>query len=147
MASDDKVYDLRRIEDVFACLEAISMAQGVLFGVDPALAARLGKVTEALGAFSELVAEGGLEPQPAPQAPAQPGQLASGAPVAPVQSQSAATQPQQPPVSPVAPLQQDKHGFVDLVGGGVLSDSSHTDKGLEPSSDGIVDILTGKKIK
>lgn len=130
MASDDKVYDLRRIEDVFACLEAISMAQGVLFGVDPALAARLGKVTEALGAFSELVAEGGLEPQPAP-----------------VQSQSAATQPQQPPVSPVAPLQQDKHGFVDLVGGGVLSDSSHTDKGLEPSSDGIVDILTGKKIK
>ncbi len=142
MASDDYVYDLRRIEDVFACLEVISMAQGTLFSVDPALAASLGKVTEALGAFSELVAEGGLEPQPAPEQPAQPAmpQHAQPAPVSPIQPQSVVPPQQQPPV---APLQQDKHGFVDLVGG--QNDAST--KGLEPGSDGIVDILTGKKIK
>lgn len=137
MASGDYVYDLRRIEDVFACLEVISMAQGTLFGVDPALAASLGKVTEALGAFSELVAEGGLEPQPAPPQPT--------APVSPAQPQSVVSS-QQPPVTPATSLHYDKHGFVDLVGGGAWRESDSS-KGLDPDGDGIVDILTGKKIK
>jgi len=55
-----QVYDLRRIEDVFACLEIISMARGALFGIDPGLARRMEKVSDALGAFSQLVMEGGL---------------------------------------------------------------------------------------
>jgi hypothetical protein len=54
------VYDLRRIEDVFACLEIISVARGVLFGVDPELARRMAKVSDALGALAQLVMEGGL---------------------------------------------------------------------------------------
>ena len=55
-----QVYDLRRIEDVFACLEIISLARGALFGIDPGLARRMEKVSDALGAFSQLVMEGGL---------------------------------------------------------------------------------------
>ncbi|MBU0908407.1 MAG: hypothetical protein KKA54_10065 [Proteobacteria bacterium] len=54
------VYDLRRIEDVFACLEIISIARGTLFGIDPVLSRRMEKVSDALGAFSQLVLEGGL---------------------------------------------------------------------------------------
>ena len=64
MGSEDnggQVYDLRRIEDVFACLEIISIARGALFAVDPGLARRMEKVSDALGAFSQLVMEGGLE--------------------------------------------------------------------------------------
>jgi len=81
MGSDSnggQVYDLRRIEDVFACLEIISIARGALFGIDPGLARRMEKVSDALGAFSQLVLEGGLadmgeemvEHRPAEAAPA-----------------------------------------------------------------------------
>lgn len=55
------VYDLRRIEDVFACLEVISVARGALYGVDPELAGRMAKVSDALGALAQLVMEGGLD--------------------------------------------------------------------------------------
>jgi hypothetical protein len=136
MAADEDILDLRRIEDVFACLEVISMAQGTLFGVDPTLAASLGRVTEALGAFSELVAEGGLEPQ-------QPAQPAGMTP--PVQQPAVPQQQQSPPVSPLAPLPQDKYGFVDLVGGGGALKNNDSVKGLDPGGDGIVDLLAGKK--
>lgn len=82
MGSDSnggEVYDLRRIEDVFACLEIISIARGALFGVDPGLARRMEKVSDALGVFSQLVLEGGLadmggdaaEDRPAEAAPAE----------------------------------------------------------------------------
>ena len=63
MSSDNKnkyVYDLRRIEDVFACLEIISIARGILFGVDPGISGKLEKVSDALSDFSQLVLEGGL---------------------------------------------------------------------------------------
>ena len=55
------VYDLRRIEDVFACLEVISVARGALYGVDPELAGRMAMVSDALGALAQLVMEGGLD--------------------------------------------------------------------------------------
>ncbi|MFH1216132.1 MAG: hypothetical protein V1706_06500 [Pseudomonadota bacterium] len=67
-STGDHVYDLRRIEDVFACLEIISIARGAMFGVDPEIARRMEKVSDALGALAQVVMDGELaEPAGAAQ--------------------------------------------------------------------------------
>ncbi len=133
-----QTYDLRRIEDVFACLEIISIARGALFGVDPQLAGKMEKVTDALGAFSQLVLEGDFE-----QA-----------------SQEEVHQPQiiPPPTAPqqdALPVEErEDKGFLDLTinrkGGSkaapVAKSSAQSSKDIS-GDDGIVDILTGERIK
>lgn len=63
MASEDdenQIYDLTKVEDVFACLETTAMAQASLMLTDPDVAAGLEKVTEALGALSLVIEMGDL---------------------------------------------------------------------------------------
>ena len=63
MASSDdenQIYDLTKVEDVFACLEATAIAQASLMVTDPDAAANLEKVTEALGALSLVIEMGDL---------------------------------------------------------------------------------------
>lgn len=61
-SSDDEnqIYDLTKVEDVFACLEATAIAQASLSMTDPDAAANLEKVTEALGALSLVIEMGEL---------------------------------------------------------------------------------------
>ena len=58
----NKSYDLRKMEDIFSCLEIITMARGILYPVDANLAARLEKVSDALSAFSLIVDEAPFPP-------------------------------------------------------------------------------------
>ncbi|MDA3833912.1 MAG: hypothetical protein PF495_10985 [Spirochaetales bacterium] len=57
---ESQIYDLTKVEDVFACLEATAMAQASLVMTDPDAAAGLDKVTEALGALSLVIEMGEL---------------------------------------------------------------------------------------
>ncbi len=57
---ENKIYDLTRVEDVFACLEITAMAQAALEMTEPEIAAGLEKVTEALGALSITIEMGDL---------------------------------------------------------------------------------------
>lgn len=57
---ENKIYDLTRVEDVFACLEITAMAQEALITTEPEIAADLEKVTEALGALSITIEMGDL---------------------------------------------------------------------------------------
>ncbi|MBI5556696.1 MAG: hypothetical protein HY885_03590 [Deltaproteobacteria bacterium] len=124
-SNNKQVYDLRRIEDVFACLEIISVARGMLFGVDPDLARRMEKVSDALGVFSQLVLEGGL------------GEAAGGESFAPA-GETAVAEPARdlydltvnlsPPRKTMPGPEQKK---VDAEG----------------KEDDIIDILTGEKIR
>lgn len=57
---ENQIYDLTKVEDVFACLEATAMAQASLSTIDPDAAANLEKVTEALGALSLVIEMGDL---------------------------------------------------------------------------------------
>lgn len=138
MGGDDPgecIYDLRRIEDVFACLEIISIARGAMFSVNPELARRMEKVSDALGAFAQIVMEGGLN--------AAPGTALSAEPVRP---------PEAAPAEGRLGMEMDV--FADLTAG-VGSSRKPTvsaDSGGKGSSgggvdEGIVDILTGERIK
>lgn len=49
---DSRTYDLRKMEDLFECVEIVTMARGALYPVDPGLASRLEKVSDALSVFS-----------------------------------------------------------------------------------------------
>ncbi len=127
MSSDEEVneiLDLRKMEDVFACLQAVAMAQAVLSSVDPDTASELEKVTEALGALSLLIDQGDLV------------QVIEKT----VEVAGAGGQPDSPPSS-------GDRGIDDLVefASGGKSDHSYT----PPSGDedGIVDILTGEKLR
>ncbi|MEW6521551.1 MAG: hypothetical protein AB1461_19305 [Thermodesulfobacteriota bacterium] len=139
MGSDSKggqVYDLRRIEDVFACLEIISIARGTLFGVDPALARRMEKVSDALGAFSQLVMEGSLAELPeyrADEPAVPPGPAAAAVNEAPENIFADLTMNVK--TTPVAP------GVKETP----RSDSKKAEAGA--GENGIVDILTGERIK
>jgi len=134
---NEQVYDLRSIEDVFACLEIISIARGVLFGVDPELSSKMGMVSDALGAFSQLVLEGKLvEPSEVPS-------------------------PQQEVETclPDTRRKDDLQGdmFIDLTAtrkpsslSSVSSDLTRPVKkktGIDERDTGIIDILTGERIK
>ena len=129
--NNEYIYDLRRIEDVFACLEILGFAQGALYGVDPNLAQRMEKVIAAMGAFSELVAEGGL--QEAPRQTPQP---------------AASSEPDL--------LSTEVSDAISDLTGGVVSPhqkgSADTSAAAEKESpvdtdEEIVDILTGEKVK
>lgn len=136
MGSDSnrgQVYDLRRIEDVFACLEIISVARGALFGVDPGLARRMEKVSDALGAFSQLVLEGGLADMAGDMAEER---ASDGGPAA----------------SPVA--EAPENVFTDLTGNVKTApgakDAPRADRKKAVAGDednGIIDILTGERIR
>lgn len=122
----NKSYDLRQMEDIFSCLEIITMARGILYPVDANLAARLEKVSDALSAFSLVVDEAPFPP-----------------------AQDLAGREQQAP---------RKEQFSLDVGSGkdsepldLLSDFPQKGKGTGGKSfdddDGIIDILTGEKIR
>lgn len=57
---ENEIYDLTKVEDVFACLEITATAQAALEMTDPDVAAGLEKVTEALGALSLVIEMGDL---------------------------------------------------------------------------------------
>lgn len=135
--NNEQVYDLRSIEDVFACLEIISIARGVLFGIDPELADKMSKVSDALGAFSLLVLEGKLIEPPG----------------------AASCQQEVEPCMPNTRQKDDPQGgiFFDLTAtrkptpvSSALGDSPPPVKkkiGTDDSDTGIIDILTGERIK
>ncbi|MEW6291524.1 MAG: hypothetical protein AB1545_16935 [Thermodesulfobacteriota bacterium] len=136
MGSDSnrgQVYDLRRIEDVFACLEIISVARGALFSVDPGLARRMEKVSDALGAFSQLVLEGGLADMGVDMAEERARDGGSAA-------------------SPVVEVPENV--FADLTGSvkttPVAKEAPRADRekaGGGDEDNGIIDILTGERIR
>jgi len=132
-----QVYDLRRIEDVFACLEIISLARGALFGIDPGLARRMEKVSDALGAFSQLVMEGGLadladERADGPAAAAAPADESAVSAV-PENSFDDLTNNVKP--TPAAPGTKEAS----------RADRQQADAG--DGENGIIDILTGERIR
>ena len=124
----NKSYDLRKMEDIFSCLEIITMARGILYPVDANLSGQLEKVSDALSAFSLVVDE---------------------APFSPVQDQTGREQK--------APRKEQFS--LDVGSGGkdsepldLLSDFPQKRKGAGGKSsvdddDGIIDILTGEKIR
>ena len=124
-------FDLRKMEDIFACLEVITMARGALYPVDPNLANRLEKVSDALSAFSIIVDEGLLAP-PSDSVP--------------IQKQQAA---------PKKEFSLDVEGGKDSQPLDILSDFPQQGKGGKPEKsrprddedEGIVDILTGERIR
>lgn len=132
MSSDEdenEILDLRRMEDVFACLEAVAMAQAVLTSIDPDIAAELEKVTAALGALSLLIDQGDLV-----QVVEKTVEVSGGA------------AGQEAPTQPVAPETSGKRGIDDLVefaSGG----KSKRSQASSSEDEGIVDILTGEKIR
>lgn len=147
MGSDNnggQFYDLRRIEDVFACLEIISIARGALFSVDPDLAKQMARVSDALGAFSQLVMEGGLadmedEPEEEPA----------------VKVEKVKTAAEAPPVSPIDEVPDNV--FADLTVNGQATPAAPQARQIpqaaarqtdaEDEEEGIIDILTGERIK
>jgi hypothetical protein len=122
----NKSYDLRQMEDIFSCLEIITMARGLLYPVDANLATRLEKVSDALSAFSLVVDE---------------------APFSPVQDQTGREQK-----APRRDLSLDVGSEKDSEPLDLLSDFPQKGIGTGGASavdddDGIVDILTGEKIR
>lgn len=57
-----RTYDLRKMEDLFTCVEIVTMARGALYPVDTKLASRLEKVSDALSAFAMNMEAGPPEP-------------------------------------------------------------------------------------
>lgn len=139
MGLDNKskhVYDLRRIEDVFACLEIISIARGALFGVNPEIAGKMEKISDALSAFSQLVLESGV---------AEPIEI-----VPEMQRRDK----QAPAANPVAGMAGNI--LTDLTdkqkttrASSLFTKTSHQEKNKTETGDmetGIIDILTGERI-
>jgi hypothetical protein len=126
---ENEILDLRKMEDVFACLELVAMAQAVLSSVDPDTAAELEKVTEALGALSLVIDQGDLV-----QVVEKTVEVAG-----PAGAQGAVPQAESPPSS-------GKRGIDDLV---EFASGGKSKEAYAPPSDddGIVDILTGEKIR
>jgi hypothetical protein len=128
---EPEILDLRKMEDVFACLEAVAMAQAMLSSIDPDAAEALEKVTSALGALSILIDSDELV------------QVVEKKVEVPVSAGGQAA-----PSQPAPPAQDSgKRGIDDLVefvGGGKSSDHRGSSSKDE---DGIVDILTGEKIR
>lgn len=126
---ENEILDLTKMEDVFVCLEAVAMAQAVLSGVDPDTAEQLEKVTEALGALSLVIDQGDL--------------------VQVVEKTVEVAGPggQTAPAKPAPPLPTGKVGIDDLVA--FVSGGEHMDAYTPPSDedDGIIDILTGEKLR
>ncbi len=121
---ENEVLDLRKMEDVFACLEAVAMAQAVLSGVDPDTAQQLEKVTEALGALAMVVEQGELVQvvEKEVEVPGKGGQA--------------------PPAS--APKEKGIDDLVEFAGSGKKKGGSGLPSDKE---EGIIDILTGEKIR
>lgn len=138
-SSGDHVYDLRRIEDVFACLEIISIARGAMFGVDPEIARRMEKVSDALGALAQIVMDGELAGSASAVSPSATTEQT----VMPGEKSSA----RERELDVLADLTSD----VKLSGNPVtgrprpIDDGKRSGGGEERES--IVDILTGEKIK
>lgn len=127
---ENEILDLRKMEDVFVCLEAVAMAQAMLSSIDPDTAAQLEKVTEALGALSLLIDQGDLI-----QVVEKKVEVAGGG--------AAEAAPAQAPLPPVS----EEQGISDLVeffSGGKGRDSHKKDA---DNDDRIVDILTGETIR
>ena len=116
---ENEVLDLRKMEDVFACLEVVAMAQSMLSSVDPHTAEELDKVTQALGALSLASDQGDLVQVAGPGGSAQP----------------------------AMPVTFGERGIDDLVE--FISGGKPTAPYVFPADedDGIYDILTGEKLR
>ncbi len=126
---ENEILDLRNMEDVFTCLEAVAMAQAVLSTIDPDTADELEKVTAALGALSLLIDQGELVQvvEKTIEVPGAGGQSA--------------------PAKPAMPVTIGEHGIDDLVE--FVSGGKPTEAYVSPADedDGIYDILTGEKLR
>ena len=126
----NKSYDLRKMEDIFSCLEIITMARGIVYPVDANLAARLETVSDALSAFSLIVDE-------APFPPAQDlGGREQEAPRKEQFSLDAGYGKDSEPLDILSDFPQTGQGKKRAGG-----------KGFADDDDGIIDILTGEKIR
>ena len=128
---DVEILDLRNMEDVFTCLEAVAMAQAMLSSVDPVAADELEKVTQALGALSLVIDQGDLVQVVEKTVEVE----------VPVEGAPAQAAP------PSAPPPAGKKGIDDLV---EFASGDQPQEAYKPPSDeddGIVDILTGEKIR
>ncbi len=126
---ENEILDLRKMEDVFACLEAVAMAQAMLSSIDPDAANELEKVTEALGALSLVIDQGDLV-QVVEKTVEVPGGGGDKAPVGPE------------PTPPTGERGIDD--LVEFVSGGK---SKEAYKPASEDDDAIIDILTGEKIR
>ncbi len=125
---ENEVLDLRNMEDVFACLEAVAMAQAVLSSVDPVIADQLEKVTAALGALSLVIDQGDLV------------QVVEKVVEKTVEVPGTGGQPAMPHTTGERGIDD----LVEFVGGG-RSDDVYVPPSDE--DDGIIDILTGEKLR
>lgn len=126
---DDDILDLRKVEDVFTCLEAVAMAQAVLMGVDPDTASGLEKVTEALGALTLLIEQGEMVQQ----------------------VEKIVEVPAPDPAQSIPAPREEKRGIddlVDFVNEGKPQSTVATPRPAdeEDDDDAIIDILTGERI-
>lgn len=127
---ENEILDLRKMEDVFACLEAVAVAQAMLSSIDPDIAGQLEKVTAALGALSLLIDQGDLVQvvERTVEVPGTGGQDGSSQPVMP------------PPTG-----EWGIDDLVEFVSGGKAKDSPVSAK--DDDDEGIIDILTGEKLR
>lgn len=123
---ENEILDLRKMEDVFACLETVAMAQALLSTVDPDTADELEKVTAALGALSLVIDQGDLV-QVVEKTVEVPG-----------------TAGQQPAAPSSDSGERGIDDLVEFAGGDKLTDSYHPPS---DDDDAIIDILTGEKIR
>lgn len=128
-AEEKEVLDLRKMEDIFACMEAVAMATAMLSSVDPHSADELNKVIQALGALSVLVDQGDLVQV-----------VEKRVEVAGPAGQGGAAQP-------AMPLTMGGRGIDDLVE--FIRHPQSTPSALAPaeSEDTIYDLLTGEKLR
>ncbi len=128
-AEEKEVLDLRKMEDIFACMEAVAMATAMLSSVDPHSADELNKVIQALGALSELVEQGDLVQV-----------VEKRVEVADLGGQGGAAQP-------AMPVTIKGRGIDDLVE--FNRHPQATPAALSPaeSEDAIYDLLTGEKLR
>ena len=135
---DDDILDLRKVEDVFACLEAVAMAQAVLMGVDPDTASGLEKVTEALGALTLVIEQGELVQQVEKIVEVE--KVVEKVVEVPVPASAQ---------SPPAP-REEKRGIddlVDFVNASKPQSSVATPRPADEEDDAIIDILTGERVR
>lgn len=128
---EPRTYDLRKMEDLFECVEIVTMARGALYPVDARLASRLEKVSDALTAFSMNMEDNSSDmEQGAPDSgPEDPGDTDS-------------TDREE------KGNEQDPFDLLsDFPGTPEARKNGQSRKKPDSEEEGIIDIMTGEKIK
>jgi len=137
---DEDILDLRKVEDVFACLESVAMAQAVLMGMDPDTGSMLEKVTEALGALTLVIEQGELVQQVEVEKVVEVEKIVEVERV--VEKEVAVPAPS--PAKSTGSLSTDD--LVDFVNATKPQSDVATPKPADEDNDAIIDILTGERI-